>query len=126
MFTTVEGLSQKILKNLDESNSIVYCDSKILQHSNDSSITENRNKLNDFLRSLSDYAFGRKFPFTLILRDPLGNSFISAPLGTFLPPEADKNLKLIDYERSHEEVSPILCFHRHLLTICLYRMKILD
>eukprot|EP01040_Poterioochromonas_malhamensis_P010219 gene10221-11116_t len=103
MFTTVEGLLQKILKNLDENNSMVYGDSKTKNHSNDKSISDTRNKFNDFLKELSNYAFGRKFPFTLILRDPLGNSFISAPLGTFLPPEADKNLELKDYVRTHDE-----------------------
>lgn len=81
MFTSVEGLLQKILKNLDENSPIVYGDSKILQHSNDPSISESKAKFEEFLTRLSDYAFGRKFPFTLILRDPLGNSFISAPLG---------------------------------------------
>jgi hypothetical protein len=31
-------------------------------------------------------------------------------LGTFLPPEADKNLEIIDYERGYDEVI-IVCLH---------------
>ncbi len=49
---------------------------------------------------LSMMAGGFEFP----LRDPLGNSFISAPLGSFLPPELDHNLKMNNFERSYEEV----------------------
>jgi zinc finger protein len=105
MFTTVEGILQKILSSLGEKSPIVYGDSKILQHSNDPSISEGRVNFEAFLAELALYAAGKKFPFTLVVRDPLGNSFISAPLGTFLPPESDKNLQLLDYERSFEEVS---------------------
>jgi len=47
---------------------------------------------------------GENFPFTLILRDPLGNSFISAPLGSFLPPEMDKNITINDFQRTWDEV----------------------
>ena len=67
-------------------------------------------------------ASAKLFPFTLILRDPLANSFISAPLGrlnkniycvfltigcvfvgSFLPPELDVALKIQEYTRSYEE-----------------------
>lgn len=34
-----------------------------------------------FLEELKDLGAGKKFPFTLNIRDPLGNSFISAHLG---------------------------------------------
>jgi zinc finger protein len=105
MFTTVEGILQKIHANLGENSPFVYGDSKVLHHSNDPSISEGKHKFEHFLDELALYANGKRFPFTLIVRDPLGNSFISAPLGSFLPPEADKNLKLIDYERSFEEVT---------------------
>lgn len=56
-----------------------------------------------FMGRLKACADGRHFPYTLIIRDPLGNSFISAPLGTFLPPELDSNLSITDFERTWEE-----------------------
>lgn len=61
--------------------------------------------MRQFMEKLKNYADGKEFPFTVIIRDPLGNSFVSAPLGTFLPPELDKNLTLTDFERSWEEVN---------------------
>ncbi len=57
-----------------------------------------------FLDQLSLCANGKRFPFTIKLRDPLGNSFISAPLGSFLPPEQDKNLIIKNFVRTFEEV----------------------
>ncbi len=105
IFTTVEGLLQKIYKNLRDQNSIIYGDSVTKNHSVSGEGLETRKKFDEFLEKLNNFASGAIFPFTLRLRDPLGNSFISAPLGTFLPPEADKNLTLRDFERSYEEVS---------------------
>lgn len=58
----------------------------------------------DFIERLRLCSDGKIFPFTIIIRDPLGNSFISSPLGTFLPPELDNNLSMLDFERSWEEV----------------------
>ena len=68
------------------------------------SLSQTKTRFTHFLDNLSEYADGKVFPFTLVLRDPLGNSFISAPLGSFLPPEADKSLQVLDFERSFEEV----------------------
>lgn len=58
-----------------------------------------------FLNRLDRFSKGQEFPFTICLRDPLGNSFISAPLGSSLPPEMDSNLTIVDYTRSFEEVT---------------------
>lgn len=58
--------------------------------------------------SLRAFADGKTFPFTIVLRDPLGNSFISAPLGSFLPPESDEKLTILDFERNYDEVTYIL------------------
>ena len=66
------------------------------------------------MAQLQELGAGKRFPFTLVLRDPLGNSFISAPLGSFLPPELDHNLTMINFERSFEEVSVI-----HLMRVVL-------
>jgi hypothetical protein len=43
-----------------------------------------------------------------VIRDPLGNSFISARLGSFLPPEMDPNLKVEDFKRTWDEVIVII------------------
>jgi len=83
---------------------MVYGDSATKHHSQSDVGNETRKKFDEFLGRLFEYFSGKVFPFQLIIRDPLGNSFISAPLGTFLPPEADSNLNLEDFERSFEEV----------------------
>ena len=102
VFSTLEGLMQKIYKNLAEDNPFVG-DSAYLHHSEDPEIRERGRRMDDFIEKLKACVDGKMFPFTMIIRDPLGNSFISSPLGTFLPPELDKNLTLTDFERSWEE-----------------------
>eukprot|EP01033_Poteriospumella_lacustris_P013141 gene13141-9409_t len=102
VFSTLEGLMQKIYKNLAEDNPFVG-DSTYLHHSEDPEIRERGRRMDDFIEKLKACVDGKMFPFTMIIRDPLGNSFISSPLGTFLPPELDKNLTLTDFERSWEE-----------------------
>lgn len=106
MFTTVEGLLQKIVQKLLESNPFAVGDSSTNNHSSDHTARE---RFGDFIDTLKDCAKGRRFPFTILLRDPLGNSFISAPLGSSLPPEMDKNLQMTDFERTFDEVRHILC-----------------
>ena len=101
VYSTVEGLMQKVYTNLRDNNPFGVGDSTSLHHSNDESTDKRQFK--DFLTRLKSLAEGKHLPFTLVIRDALGNSFISAPLGSFLPPESDKNLTLRDYERSEEE-----------------------
>eukprot|EP00428_Durinskia_dybowskii_P072136 CAMPEP_0170395322 /NCGR_PEP_ID=MMETSP0117_2-20130122/21716_1 /TAXON_ID=400756 /ORGANISM="Durinskia baltica, Strain CSIRO CS-38" /LENGTH=708 /DNA_ID=CAMNT_0010651623 /DNA_START=53 /DNA_END=2179 /DNA_ORIENTATION=+ len=100
VFTTVEGLLQKIVQKLLESNPFAVGDSSTNNHSDDHTARE---RFGDFIDTLKDCAKGKRFPFTLLMRDPLGNSFISAPLGSFLPPEMDHNLKMTDFERTFDE-----------------------
>ena len=38
----------------------------------------------------------------------VGNSFISAPLGTFLPVAEDSALTITDFERTEEEVCTLV------------------
>ena len=102
VFTTVEGLLQKIVQKLLESNPFAVGDSSTNNHSDDHTA---RKRFGDFIDTLKDCAKGKRFPFTLLMRDPLGNSFISAPLGSFLPPEMDHNLRMTDFERTFDEVS---------------------
>ncbi len=83
--------------------------------------------MNEFMQKLKDFVDGKVFPFTIIIRDPLG---------TFLPPELDKNLTLSDFERSWEEVKLslfssfadifIISFHHCHSNINMYRTKSLD
>jgi C4-type Zn-finger protein len=53
-----------------------------------------------FISRLEKMSKGEEFPFSLTLRDPLGNSFITARLGSVIPPEMDPQLTLLDFERS--------------------------
>jgi len=100
VYTTVEGLMNKIYTNLRDNNPFAIGDASTNHHS--SSLDTNPRFL-AFLDKLQAFARGEQLPFTLEIRDPLGNSFVSAPLGSFLPPEMDKKLKMEDFERSFEE-----------------------
>ena len=101
VYSTIEGLIHKIYTNLRDNNPFGIGDSTSLHHSEDAATDKTQFK--EFLVKLKSLAQGESFPFTIIVRDALGNSFVSAPLGSFLPPEADKNLTLRDYERTAEE-----------------------
>lgn len=103
IYTTVEGLLNKIHTSLTENNPFAVGDATVLNHSNEASVKEAKTRFVEFMGQLLEYARGEKFPFTLILRDPLGNSFVSAPLGSSLAPEEDPNLTLTDFERSYDE-----------------------
>ena len=105
MYTTVEGLLTKIHQSLREHHSYQTGDSKTQTHSLDHSVTQAKDKFNEFLEKLLQCAKGERLPFTLQLHDPFGNSFISAPLGTFLPLEEDAHLELVDFVRTDEEVT---------------------
>jgi hypothetical protein len=103
VYTTVEGLMHKIHSNLVEGNPFAVGDSTRLHHSEDPAVGSLKDRFELFTDKLLSFARGEVFPFTLELRDPLGNSFISAPLGTFLPPEADFNISMVDFVRSFDE-----------------------
>ena len=100
VYTTVEGLMNKIFTNLRDNNPFAVGDSATQHHSEELGTNP---RFLSFLDNLQAFAKGEHLPFTLIIRDPLGNSFISAPLGSFLPPEADVNLTMQDFERSFDE-----------------------
>lgn len=109
VYTTMEGLMNKVYTNLRDNNPFAMGDSANLHHSNDESTS--KQKFKDYLTKLRKYANGEIFPFTLVLRDPMGNSFISAPLGSHLPPEADEHLDIEDYTRTYEEDDDIGLVH---------------
>jgi len=85
MFTTVEGVLSKILDNL-ENVPFSFGDSK-----------EN-SSMEDFLKEFRSYLTQDK-KFTLIIDDPLSNSFIFSPLF----PNKDPQLDVIEYERTWEQ-----------------------
>jgi zinc finger protein len=86
VFTTVEGLIEKIYDHFEENNPFVDSDSEFAA------------RIAVLLKDLSDMREGRR-PFTMVLIDPLSHSFISNP---FLPNE-DTRLKIEFRPRTFEE-----------------------
>ena len=101
VYTTIEGLLEKLYTNLRDNNPFGVGDSTRLHHSDDESTKKLEFKA--FMERLKDLSEGKVYPFTVKIKDALGNSFISGPLGSHLPPESDPNLEMVDYERSEEE-----------------------
>ncbi|KAG1707335.1 hypothetical protein DVH05_026527 [Phytophthora capsici] len=69
LYTTVEGLLDKVRQNIEEGNPFAVGDSD-----------GGRSLLNAWLARLDNLKRGAE-PFTLILEDPLANSFIYSPFG---------------------------------------------
>ncbi len=57
-------------------------------------------KLESFLSQCNDFADGEKLPFTIILDDPSGNSFIQNPYA----PSSDPYNTIEHYIRSKEQL----------------------
>ena len=83
MYTTVEGLMQKLYDNLVEANPFgsINSDSTAKHHlTNDgtefSGPSETQIKFHEFLTRVKACSKGQLLPFTLIIDDPLSNSFI--------------------------------------------------
>ena len=76
VFTTVEGLIEKISDHLNENNPFTDSDSEF--HA----------RISVLLKDLLDMREGRR-PFILIMKDPLSHSFLQNPYH----PEEDKTLK---------------------------------
>jgi hypothetical protein len=70
----------QISKNLAENHPFGSGDSATKHHSADAALSESARSWSDFLHKLRDVAEGRVFPFTLEIRDPLGNRFVCAEL----------------------------------------------
>jgi hypothetical protein len=118
-YTTVEGLLTKIKQQLIDNNPFFMGDSSHNHHfggGTEISGTEGgedtmqpynpsdaRSRYASFLRKLDAMSKGQILPFTLVIRDPMGNSFISAVYRNFLPPELDTALKFEDFVRTFEE-----------------------
>lgn len=82
LYTTVEGLLNKIHHRLTTSNPFGHGDSNIKHHThNDTALlfsppSQTYLKYQLFLQNIKNMANGNTFPFTLIISDPLSNSFI--------------------------------------------------
>jgi len=100
IYTTVEGLLKKIYESLSEGNPFFCGDSATKHHKN---VTEDdtKQKFDQFMRRFNDIIEGKNLPFTIILRDPMGNSFIGTKGD--MAPEDDPFLKIEEYERNEYE-----------------------
>ena len=56
-------------------------------------------KIDEFIGTLRDYSDGKKFPFTFIMEDPSGNSFVQNPNA----PNKDTYCKIDYYPRSADD-----------------------
>ena len=59
---------------------------------------QTKQKFKDFLQRLDDVIDG-KVAFTIILKDPTGNSWVYSPLA----PKPDPQIDIVDYERPDSE-----------------------
>eukprot|EP01017_Pseudomicrothorax_dubius_P011168 TRINITY_DN14129_c0_g1_i1.p1 TRINITY_DN14129_c0_g1~~TRINITY_DN14129_c0_g1_i1.p1 ORF type:complete len:450 (+),score=123.51 TRINITY_DN14129_c0_g1_i1:138-1487(+) len=87
VYTTIEGLLEKIEENLKEKNPFVGDSDPVT-----------RARLEKFFSDITDMREVRK-PFTLIIDDPLDNSFIQNPWH----PEPDPRVETFTYERTKEQ-----------------------
>jgi zinc finger protein len=86
MYTTMEGLLDKIITHLNDTNPFGKGDSA-------TNIV-----FNEFLDKLRSLMAGEK-PFTVVLDDPLSNCFIYNPMA----PEEDPQIKVEIYERTFDQ-----------------------
>ena len=95
----------QIYDRLADGNPFAVGDSNMLNHSEKVEVLQKRERFQAFQAKLRKLCDGDEeyLPFQLKLRDPLGNSFFSARLGSFVPPECDPCLHTEDYERSFDD-----------------------
>lgn len=88
-FTTVEGLLEAIKEQLLTGNPFLM---------GDSATEQVKSKMAQFSTRLDDLLTGQT-PFTIMLEDPAGNSFIQ----NFYAPDPDPEMEVEDYERTPED-----------------------
>ncbi|KAI8879516.1 zf-ZPR1-domain-containing protein [Backusella circina FSU 941] len=88
-FTTVEGLLRQVHDELEGRASFIQ---------GDSGTKESKNRFAEFLTNLKNVADGKMFPVTLIVDDPLSNSYVQ----NLYAPDADPEMKIEEYERDWE------------------------
>ena len=85
VYTTVEGLLNQTKENMMKS--------QFFQMGlGDSATDETKQKFKDFLQRLDDVIDG-KVAFTIILKDPTGNSWVYSPLA----PKPDPQIDIVEY-----------------------------
>lgn len=89
-FTTVEGLLQQVYEELD---------AKVFAKGDAAPAGSNENEtMAKFLGQLKQ-VMEAEIPFTLVLDDPLANSYIQS----LYAPDPDPNMETIEYERDFEQ-----------------------
>jgi len=86
-FTTLEGILDQIFEELSE---------KVF--AGDSAYSDDRSKFGKFLSNLKAVKNAER-PFTLILDDPLANSYLQ----NLYAPDPDPNMEFVMYDRSWEQ-----------------------
>jgi len=92
VFTTIEGLLDRAIENLQNS--------QIIRRNID---PEGAQAVDAFLDRLRNLREGNQLPFTLILDDPSGNSFIENPNA----PKSDPSMRVRFYTRTDEQNSAL-------------------
>ncbi|ORZ16589.1 ZPR1 zinc-finger domain-domain-containing protein [Absidia repens] len=87
-FTTVEGLLRQVHTELEE---------RAFSHG-DSTSEDAKAKWTAFLNNLDEVADGKRIPVTLVVDDPLANSYLQ----NLYAPDDDPEMTIEDYERSFE------------------------
>lgn len=124
VYTTIEGLLQKLYQRLYDANPFSVGDSVTKQHTyNDigntySKPNQNHIRYRTFLNKLHEMSLGTFMPFTIIIIDPLSNSFVgpipSDAISLALQAEKDgtnvcydnyidPNMQIIEFERTYEQ-----------------------
>eukprot|EP00520_Triparma_pacifica_P004001 CAMPEP_0118636988 /NCGR_PEP_ID=MMETSP0785-20121206/2918_1 /TAXON_ID=91992 /ORGANISM="Bolidomonas pacifica, Strain CCMP 1866" /LENGTH=505 /DNA_ID=CAMNT_0006528155 /DNA_START=67 /DNA_END=1581 /DNA_ORIENTATION=- len=121
VYSTVEGLVKKLYDNIKAANPFGSGDSGKKNHLGNDGGEFNTGgmgeKWNKFLVTLAECRDGKRFPFTLVISDPLSNSFIgprpsiAASLaleieksgGEVPPAPPDPQLKVTEYERTQDQ-----------------------
>ncbi|KAG1260817.1 hypothetical protein G6F68_007145 [Rhizopus microsporus] len=85
-FTTVEGLIRQVHDELKDRAPFIQ---------GDSASEEGKKRWNKFLENLTAVADGQRFPVTLIIDDPLSNSYLQ----NLYAPDPDPEITIEDYER---------------------------
>jgi len=88
VYSTVEGLFLKMIETLRDNNPFM----------GDSADTEFTNRFNSFIDQLEKYQDGKE-KFTLIIDDPLNNSWLMNPFH----PEKDRKVTEVVYDRTPEQ-----------------------
>jgi len=88
VLTTLEGLLSTVIENLSDS-----------QEDRRKATPEIADQVELFMTKLSGYSQGSSLPFTLVIDDPSGNSFLENPDA----PKTDPQMKITEYIRTKEQ-----------------------